>query len=86
MTTILFRNDSFEHPKHMFKLMGKEINAFLGAQMILIWSFALYMYSSMFGVHRKRQCYYCNIRNGIMLERDNFTKELYKNMNISLYK
>ena len=23
---------SFEHPKHMFKLMGKEINAILGAQ------------------------------------------------------
>ena len=31
---------SFEHPKHMFKLMGKEINAILGAQTILIWTFA----------------------------------------------
>ena len=32
------KNDgSFEHPKHMFKLMGKEINAILGAQTILIW-------------------------------------------------
>ena len=30
---------SFEHPKHMFKLMGKEINAiFGGAQTILILS------------------------------------------------
>ena len=26
---------SFEHPKHMFKLMGKEINAILEAQTIL---------------------------------------------------
>ena len=25
--------------KHMFKLMGKEINAILGAQTILIWTF-----------------------------------------------
>ena len=29
---------SFEHPKHMFKLIGKEINAILGAQSILIWT------------------------------------------------
>ena len=29
---------SFEHPKHMFKLIGKEINAILGAQTILIWT------------------------------------------------
>ena len=26
-------------PKHMFKLMGKEINAILGAQTILIWTY-----------------------------------------------
>ena len=31
---------SFEHPKHMFKLMAKEINAILGAQTILIWTYA----------------------------------------------
>ena len=31
---------SFEHPKHMFKWMGKEINAILGAQTILIWTYA----------------------------------------------
>ena len=31
---------SFEHPKHMFKFMGKEINAILGAQTILIWTYA----------------------------------------------
>ena len=30
---------SVEHPKHMFKLMGKEINAILGAQHILIWTY-----------------------------------------------
>ena len=24
----------FEHPKHMFKLMGKGINAILGAQLL----------------------------------------------------
>ena len=29
---------SFEHPKHMFKLMDKAINAILGAQTILIWT------------------------------------------------
>ena len=32
---------SFEHSKHMFKLMGKEINAILGAQNILIWTCTL---------------------------------------------
>ena len=31
---------SFEHPNHMFKLMGKEIYAILGAQTILIWTYA----------------------------------------------
>ena len=30
---------SFEFPKHMFKKMGKEINAVLGAQTILIWTY-----------------------------------------------
>ena len=30
---------SFEHRKHMTKLMGKEINAILGAQTILIWTY-----------------------------------------------
>ena len=29
----------FEHMKHMFKLMDKEINAILGAQTILIWNY-----------------------------------------------
>ena len=28
----------FTQPKHMFQLMGKEINAILGAQNILIWT------------------------------------------------
>ena len=32
MLWVLKRKDgSFEHPKHMFKLMGEEINAILGA-------------------------------------------------------
>ena len=31
---------SFEHPKYMFKLMAKEINAILGAHTILIWAYA----------------------------------------------
>ena len=31
----------FEHPKHMFKLKGKEINAILGLQTILIWTYVL---------------------------------------------
>ena len=36
---------SFEHPKHMFKLIGKEINAILGAQTILmIWTY-------LYGIH-----------------------------------
>ena len=30
---------SFEHPKHMFQLMGKEINTILGEQTILIWTY-----------------------------------------------
>ena len=38
---------SFEHPKHMLKLMGKEINAILGAQTILIWTHGLFMISSL---------------------------------------
>ena len=32
---------SFEHPKHMFKLIGKVVNAILGAQTILIWIYDL---------------------------------------------
>ena len=35
---------SIEHPKHKFKLMGKEINAILGAQMILIWTYEFVSY------------------------------------------
>ena len=30
---------SFEHPKLLFKLIGKEINAILGAQTILNWNY-----------------------------------------------
>ena len=30
---------SFGHPKHMFKLIGKEINAILGSQTSLIWTY-----------------------------------------------
>ena len=30
----------FEQPKLMFILMGKEINAILGAQTVLIWTYA----------------------------------------------
>ena len=30
---------SFEHLKHMLKLMSKETNAFLGAQTVLIWNY-----------------------------------------------
>ena len=33
------RDSSFMHPKHMFKFMGKQINAILGAQTILIWTY-----------------------------------------------
>ena len=39
MLRVLKRTISFEHPKHMFKLVGKEINAILGAQTILIWTY-----------------------------------------------
>ena len=38
----LFLNQNIccgEHPKLMFKLMGKEINAILGTQIILIWTY-----------------------------------------------
>ena len=37
----VYRDGSFEHPKHMFKLMGKEINEILGAQTIRIWTYDL---------------------------------------------
>ena len=33
------RDGSFEHPTHMFKLKCKEINAILGAQTVLIWTY-----------------------------------------------
>ena len=33
------RDGSFEHTKHMLKLIGKEINANLGAQAILFWTY-----------------------------------------------
>ena len=35
------RDGSFEHPKHMFKLTGKEINTNLGTQTILIWTYVI---------------------------------------------
>ena len=35
---------SFGHPKHMFNLMGKEINTILCAQTILIWTHAIFVY------------------------------------------
>ena len=35
---------SFEHPKRLFKLMGKEIKAILGAQIILIWAYVLHSF------------------------------------------
>ena len=38
------KNRLNEHSKHMFKLMGKEINTILGAQTILIWT---YVYASL---------------------------------------
>ena len=28
-----------KNPKHMFKLIGKEINAVIGAQTILVWTY-----------------------------------------------
>ena len=34
-------DSSFEHPKHMFKLMGKEIYTILGAQTIFIWTYVV---------------------------------------------
>ena len=39
---------SFEHPKHMFKLTGKEINAILGAQTILILTHVYCLLSMLF--------------------------------------
>ena len=38
---MLYREGSFQHPKHMFKLISKEINAILGAQTILIWTYGV---------------------------------------------
>ena len=37
------RDSSFEHPKHMYELMGMELNAILGAQTILIWTYACHL-------------------------------------------
>ena len=34
-------DSSFEHPKHMFKLMVKEINAIIGTQTIHIWTYVV---------------------------------------------
>ena len=33
------RDGYFEHPEHMFKSLGNEINAIIGAQTILIWTY-----------------------------------------------
>ena len=40
---------SYEHPKHMFKFMGKEINT-LGAQTILIWAYDTDLVSALFAI------------------------------------
>ena len=37
----------FGAPIHMFKVMGKEINAILGAQTILIWTYVAYFANNM---------------------------------------
>ena len=37
----LNQNISFGYPKHMYKLMGKEINAVLCAQTVLIWTYVI---------------------------------------------
>ena len=39
MLWVLKRDGSSEHPKHMSYMIGKEINAILGAQTILIWTY-----------------------------------------------
>ena len=36
---IILNMCAMEFTEHMFKLMGKEINAILGTQTILIWNF-----------------------------------------------
>ena len=36
------RDGSFEHPKHMFKLMGKKIITILCSKCFLIWSYPLF--------------------------------------------
>ena len=38
-------NGSFEHPKHMYELKGKEINVILSAQTILIWTYVYWIYT-----------------------------------------
>ena len=42
---MLWLLSSFEHPKHMFKLIGKKINAILGTQTILIWTYDNFLIS-----------------------------------------
>ena len=44
MLWVLKRTVSFGHPKHMFESIGKQINAILGAQTILIWTYVEYKY------------------------------------------
>ena len=39
----------FWAPKHMFKLMGKEINACLGAQTIFIWTYGSLLATKLYG-------------------------------------
>ena len=52
---------SFEHPKHMFKSLGKEINATIGAQNILIWTYVIVHFTHLkkiFSICKNRGKYY----------------------------
>ena len=49
----------FEHPNHMFKLMGKEINAIVGAQTIRIWNYNM----KLFKVTLNNESIDCNVHD-----------------------
>ena len=56
------RDGSFEHPKHMFKKMGKEINAILGAQTIRIWTNVTnFGMGILFSLHPSDHLYYMSV-------------------------
>ena len=71
---------SFEHPKHVFKLMAKKIILILHWKSLLNWPYAF----SLWGPHYRRRVE-SNSRNGLRIRRTNNIQQLTRMLHPQLY-